>query len=159
MNERKFDNIISCIEYLDSAVLPSIRSLDCGETIALTICCGEDELYIHIFNYNKELDEISFNSKMINLTEDTRIGDAFNCEPMKLFISIVGAFIQGYCLENLYEGHCIRVNFVVMEANLCADVNEEYEDCEYYEDESEIDAYLSDMSDVHEDVDNDGLPF
>ena len=151
MNKIKFDNIESCVGYLDSAVLPIIKNLNCGETLTLYIGCGENDLFIDINNYNEETNEISFDYTMTNIAEKECIWDTFNCESMELFFSIVGSFLQGYCLENLYEGNCIGVAYSIIKVYLGAYMHVDNE-------ESDYDAYRSEMADAYEDID-DNLPF
>ena len=168
-----FNSIENCVIYLSSTIIPIIRNLSCKYTMLLAICCGNNELYIHITKYNKE-NGISFYYKMIDLAEDVRIGASFECEPIELFYDILKSFLQGYCLENLDKGYYVRIGSLV-EDDLDADMQEDYEDCEYVEEDedddfddispltdeeqSELDAYLSDMADYNQDVDDDDLPF
>ena len=152
---RKFDNIENCEKFLDELVLPVIRNLDWGETVTLCIGCGEKDLCIIVDNYNKETNEISFECIITDLTGDVCVEDTLNCGSMKLFLSKTESFLQGDCPEKLYEGHDIQVNFIVMETNLCADVNEKYEDCGYVEEnednnEDDISILLEDGKDETE---------
>lgn len=154
---RKFDNIENCVKYLGNEVLPIIKNLDCAKRLTLYIGCGEDDLWVDVNNYNKETNEISFDYTMTNVAENICIWDTFNCESVELFFNIVKSFLQEYCLENLYEGNCINADFSIIELCLGAYAHEDNE--EYVEEESDLDAYLSEMADVYEDVNDEDLPF